>query len=310
MEVLLVLVILVVLASMAVNIFCGTQEKADKNAAATQVGFYKPGHRPLPARHEEVPRQSARPDHQTERRRSGQSLGRSVHGQDRQGSVGSTNTSSCRPASTTPIRSTSGPPGPTARTAPPTTSATGKALSTFVSCVTRQSRPPRRRGLTLVEVCLVLALLVVIASFAIPLLGGAVERAIAHERRRAAASGLDRARLAAMQSGQTYVVRFEPNGSRFQVLSLNQLALPESQELPPDDPDVEHSPYDILRFFKNRLPDGVIFGRADVANSNQLTATMGSAGDGPGPRRSCFVPTAPRPTPPSCWSMSRAKQSA
>jgi general secretion pathway protein G len=31
----------VVLASMAVNIFWGTQEKADKNAAATQVGFYR-----------------------------------------------------------------------------------------------------------------------------------------------------------------------------------------------------------------------------------------------------------------------------
>jgi general secretion pathway protein G len=41
MEVLLVLVILVVLASMAVNIFWGTQEKAEKDAAATQVGFYK-----------------------------------------------------------------------------------------------------------------------------------------------------------------------------------------------------------------------------------------------------------------------------
>ena len=94
-------------------------------------------------------------------------------------------------------------------------------------------------------------------------------------------AGWTRARLAAMQSGQTYVVRFEPKGSRFQVVSLDQLALPESQELPPEDPDAEHSTYDILRFFKTRLPDGVIFGRADVASSNQLTATMGSAGDGP-----------------------------
>jgi general secretion pathway protein G len=40
MEVLLVLVILVVLASMAVNVFWGTQEKADKQATATQVGLY------------------------------------------------------------------------------------------------------------------------------------------------------------------------------------------------------------------------------------------------------------------------------
>jgi len=43
MEVLLVLAILVVLASMAVNIFWGAQEKADRNAAATQVGFYARG---------------------------------------------------------------------------------------------------------------------------------------------------------------------------------------------------------------------------------------------------------------------------
>jgi general secretion pathway protein G len=41
MEVLLVLVILVVLASLAVNMFTGTQEKADQRAAAAQVGLYK-----------------------------------------------------------------------------------------------------------------------------------------------------------------------------------------------------------------------------------------------------------------------------
>jgi general secretion pathway protein G len=40
MEVLLVLVILVVLASMAVNVFWGAREKADRQAAATQVGLY------------------------------------------------------------------------------------------------------------------------------------------------------------------------------------------------------------------------------------------------------------------------------
>jgi hypothetical protein len=83
-----------------------------------------------------------------------------------------------------------------------------------------------------------------------------------------------------MQSGQTYVVRFEPKGSRFQVVSLDQLALPESQEVPTEDADAEHSAYDILRVYKTRLPDGVIFAKADAASSNQLTATLGSAGDG------------------------------
>jgi len=143
------------------------------------------------------------------------------------------------------------------------------------------TRPPRRRGLTLVEICLVLTLLVVIASFAIPLLGGAMERRALVSGAGLLQAGWTRARLAAMQSGQAYVVRLEPKGSRFQVLSLEQLTLPESQQLQSEDPDAEHSAYDILRFFKTRLPDGVIFGRADVANSNQLTATMGSTGDGP-----------------------------
>jgi general secretion pathway protein G len=41
MEVLLVLVILVILASLAVNVFSGTQARADRNAAAAQIGFYK-----------------------------------------------------------------------------------------------------------------------------------------------------------------------------------------------------------------------------------------------------------------------------
>lgn len=41
MEVLLVLMILVVLASMAVTIFSGTQERALKDAAKTQVGLFK-----------------------------------------------------------------------------------------------------------------------------------------------------------------------------------------------------------------------------------------------------------------------------
>jgi len=125
-------------------------------------------------------------------------------------------------------------------------------------------RPPRRRGLTLIEICLVLTLLVVIASFAVPLLGGAIERRSLMSGAGLLQAGWTRARLAAMQSGQTYVVRCQPKGSQFQVLSLDQLVMPERQELPPEDPDTEQTPYDILRFFKTRLPSGVIFGRADV----------------------------------------------
>ena len=62
--------------------------------------------------------------------------------------------------------------------------------------------------------------------------------------------------------------------------------------------------------FQTRLPDGVIFAAADVANSNQLTATMGPPATAPGPRQSCFAPMARLPTLRSCCRMSRAKQFA
>ena len=94
-------------------------------------------------------------------------------------------------------------------------------------------------------------------------------------------SAWSKARLAAMQSGQTFVVRLEPRGSRYQIVALDQLGMPESENLPPDDPDAEHSPADILRLSSNRLPKGVVFASADVSNSNQVTATMGSSEGGP-----------------------------
>jgi Tfp pilus assembly protein FimT len=142
-------------------------------------------------------------------------------------------------------------------------------------------RSIRRDGLTLIEVCLVMALLVVIGSFAIPLMGGAIERRALLSGADVLQSGWARARLLAMQSGETYVVRLEPRGSRFQILSLDQLGMPESQDLPAQNPDAEYTPSDMLRVYLTRLPDGVIFAQSNVSNSNQLTATFGSAAAGP-----------------------------
>ena len=143
-----------------------------------------------------------------------------------------------------------------------------------------EPRPRCRKGFSLIEVCLVLALLVVIASIAMPMIGGSFNRQTLVSGADKLRSGLSRARLAAMQSGQTYGVRLEPKGRRYQILSLDQLSLPENQELAPDNPDAENSPSDLLRLSKNQLPAGVIFGRADVANSNQLAATVGDTTGG------------------------------
>jgi prepilin-type N-terminal cleavage/methylation domain-containing protein len=138
-----------------------------------------------------------------------------------------------------------------------------------------------QRGLTLVEVILVLALLVVVGAVSAPLLEGSFSRAGLHGAGDALRGTWAKARLAAMQTGQTYVFRFEPNGSRFQIVALNQLGLPEASELEPDDPDAEHEAVDMLRISRNRLPDGVVFASGDVSSSSQLLATLPGAVEGP-----------------------------
>lgn len=143
------------------------------------------------------------------------------------------------------------------------------------------SRPVARHGgLTLVEIILVLTLLVIVGAVSVPLLGGAFSRAGLQSASDLLRGALARGRLAAMQSGQNYVFRFEPRGSRYQLLSLEQLDLPESQESPAESPDAEHSASDILRLSLSRMPDGVIFARGDVADSSEVAATTGSANDG------------------------------
>src|SRR4051812_16785418 len=137
------------------------------------------------------------------------------------------------------------------------------------------SRSGRRRGLTLVEVCLVLALLVVIAAVAIPAMGGAFARASLRGGCDTLRAAWSKARMAAIQKGQTFVFHCEPRGSRFQLIPLEQIGLPESQDQQPVDPNAERAPEDILRLARTQLPDGVIFAKADIVNSTQLAATAG-----------------------------------
>jgi hypothetical protein len=86
-------------------------------------------------------------------------------------------------------------------------------------------------------------------------------------------------RLTAMQTGKTQVFRFEPKGSRFQLIELDALALPESSSLPPENQEEAHSPSDMLRLKLNRLPDKVVFAAGDVSASNQVAAMLGSTQD-------------------------------
>jgi hypothetical protein len=142
------------------------------------------------------------------------------------------------------------------------------------------SRAHRRRGLTLVEVCLVLALLVVIGAVSAPLLEGSFARAGLQSGGDLLRGAWARARLAAMESGATYVFRYEPNGGRFQIVTLNDIGMPEGNMIAADT-GAERDVSDILRLSENRLPEGVVFAAGDVSASSQVLATLGSTGEGP-----------------------------
>src|SRR4051794_18888651 len=142
------------------------------------------------------------------------------------------------------------------------------------------SRSGRRRGLTLVEVCLVLALLVVIVAVAIPAMGGAFARASLRGGCDTLRAAWSKARMAAIQKGQTYAFRCQPRGSHFQIIGLDQIGSPESDNQQPTDSEAERPPEDMLRLARTQLPDGVIFAKTDVVNSTQLASTAGGGGGG------------------------------
>jgi prepilin-type N-terminal cleavage/methylation domain-containing protein len=138
--------------------------------------------------------------------------------------------------------------------------------------------PASRRGLTLIEVLLVLSLLVVIGAIALPMLEGSFSRAALHGAGDLLRGAWAKARLAAMQSGQTHVFRFEPLGSRFQIVALNSMGAPEN-ELTLEDPETKEPTSEFVRLSQNRLPDGIIFTSGNIASSAKTLATLPMAAE-------------------------------
>jgi prepilin-type N-terminal cleavage/methylation domain-containing protein len=139
-----------------------------------------------------------------------------------------------------------------------------------------------RRGLTLIEILLVLALLVIISAISVPLLAGSFSRAALFGAGDLLRGAWAKSRLAAMQSGQTHVFRFELNGGRFQIVALSALNAPANSEpeatIEGENPEVEPDPPELVRLSQNRLPEGIIFSGGNVASSAQLMATLPAAG--------------------------------
>ena len=157
-----------------------------------------------------------------------------------------------------------------------------RPLPQFVASRRRAAAPaagPCRRGhrraLTLVEVCLVLALLVVIGAVSAPLLEGSFSRAGLTSAADVVRGAWARARLAAMESGNTHVFRFEPKGGRFQIVALNELGVPGSEAMAPA--GAERDPADMLRLPSNQLPKNITFAGGDVEASPRVMALLGTS---------------------------------
>jgi hypothetical protein len=83
-----------------------------------------------------------------------------------------------------------------------------------------------------------------------------------------------------MESGQTYVFRFEPNGARYQITTLGELGMPAAETIQLEVTDTERDASDMLRLPKSELPDGVVFAGGDISSSSQVMATLGTTGGG------------------------------
>jgi hypothetical protein len=93
-----------------------------------------------------------------------------------------------------------------------------------------------------------------------------------------------------MQSGQTHVFRFEPNGRRFQIVALNSVGAPEQNELEPEDPEASTEPSEFVRLSQNRLAEGIIFSGGEVSPSAQVMATLPTVVEGPWSQPILFYP--------------------
>jgi len=129
---------------------------------------------------------------------------------------------------------------------------------------------PVPRGLTLVELILVLSLLVIIGAVSVPLLEGTFTRSRLNHAGDLLRGAWARARLAATQSGQTFAFRMEPRGSRYEIVPLAELTDPSAAPQQAAVDMAEEDDDDSARLPENSLPSGVTFANVQVSATSQF----------------------------------------
>ena len=131
------------------------------------------------------------------------------------------------------------------------------------------------RGLTLLEILLVLALLVIIGAIAAPAIGRFVQTQRLRDSANLIRGEWSRARVQAMKSGRIYVFRYEPEGTRYVVdywmAADDELEAGDDSEVVA--PDVQ-TPWDA-----EVLPEGVRFllGQTEEVAEQPLDASETAA---------------------------------
>jgi type II secretory pathway pseudopilin PulG len=137
----------------------------------------------------------------------------------------------------------------------------------------------RRSAFTLFEILLVMALLVVIAAVMMPVIADSLSRARLENGGELVRAAWGRARLVAMETGEPYVFRYEPNGSRYQIALLTALTGENADEvnsLPAIEEEDADYEADMLRLAKARLPQDIVFTKGEVAAVPQLAGAAAS----------------------------------
>jgi hypothetical protein len=117
----------------------------------------------------------------------------------------------------------------------------------------------------------------------VPLLSHSLEHARLQHSGDLVRAAWGKTRLAAMRAGQPYVFRYEPKGSRYQIVLLSAITAEYADDVntlaPEEEDDTEYAAADILRLSRSRLLEEIVFASGEVAAVPQVAAAAG-AGDG------------------------------
>jgi len=135
---------------------------------------------------------------------------------------------------------------------------------------------PRRaslRAFTLLEMLVVLAILVVITATGYPALRGSLEKSRLREAAKQIRIELSRARVAAIESGVIWQLRFQEGGAVFELMRAQPADDGQAISFEQED----ESATGVTTFGEQSLPDGITFAPLDVSTATEAVPTQDGA---------------------------------